>query len=99
VYASKGEDFDPSSCFGEYIVLKELGEGGFGKVILAEHRLTKEKVAIKTIKTEVIGSAADIDNVFVEAEILKSLHHDNIVRVINCLTLQNMQVAIIMEYL
>jgi serine/threonine protein kinase len=35
----------------------------------------------------------------VEAEILKGLHHDNIVRVINCLTLSNMQVAIIMEFL
>lgn len=34
-----------------------------------------------------IGSAADIDNIFVEAEILKSLNHDNIVKVHNCLTL------------
>lgn len=43
-----------------------------------------------------IGSAADIDNIFVEAEILKNLRHDNIVKVHNCLTLPNMQVAIIM---
>lgn len=56
-------------------------------------------MAIKTIKAEMMGSAADIDNIFVEAEILKSLHHENIVKVHNCLTLQNMQVAIIMEYL
>ena len=68
-------------------------------MLLGEHKITKEKVAIKTIKTEMIGSAADIDNIFVEAEILKSLNHDNIVKVHNCLTLENMQVAIIMEYL
>jgi hypothetical protein len=43
-----------------------------------------------------IGSAADIDSIFVEAEILKGLRHDNIVKVFNCLTLQNMQMAIIM---
>ena len=30
---------------------------------------------------------------------LKSLKHDNIVKVHNCLTLKNMKVAIIMEYL
>jgi serine/threonine protein kinase len=99
LYASKGEDFDPSSSFGEYNILTELGEGGFGKVLLAEHRITKDKFAIKTIKTEAIGSAADIDSIFVEAEILKGLRHDNIVKVYNCLTLQNMQMAIIMEYL
>lgn len=56
-------------------------------MLLGEHKITKEKVAIKTIKTEMIGSAADIDNIFVEAEILKSLNHENIVKVHNCLTL------------
>lgn len=55
--------------------------------------------AIKTIKTENIGSVSDIDAIFVEAEILKSLRHQNIVKVHNCLTLKNMEVAIIMEYL
>jgi serine/threonine protein kinase len=66
---------------------------------LGQHKITSEKVAIKIIKTEMIGSANDIDNIFVEAEILKNLNHDNIVKVHNCLTLPNMQVAIIMEYL
>lgn len=66
---------------------------------LAEHKQTKEKYAIKIIKTENIGSASDIDAIFVEAEILKSLRHQNIVRVEKCLTMKNMEVVIIMEFL
>lgn len=96
LYATRGEDFDSSSCFGEYEMLKKLGEGGFGNVFLAQHIQTGQKFAIKIIKTENIGSASDIDNIFVEAEILKSLNHENIVKVHNCLTLKNMEVAIIM---
>lgn len=80
-------------------MIKLLGEGGFGKVFLAEHKQTKEKFAIKIIKTENIGSVNDIDSIFVEAEILKSLRHQNIVKVHKCLTMKNMEVVIIMEYL
>lgn len=54
---------------------KKLGEGGFGNVYLAKHKQTGENFAIKIIKTENIGSVSDIDNIFVEAEILKSLNH------------------------
>jgi len=36
-------------------MIKELGEGGFGKVLLGVHRKTNEKVAIKIIKTSLIG--------------------------------------------
>ena len=96
LYATKGEDFDSGSCFGQYEIGKKLGEGGFGNVFLAHHAQTGEKYAIKIIKTENIGSVNDIDNIFVEAEVLKSLNHENIVKVHNCLTLKNMQVAIIM---
>lgn len=99
LYATRGEDFDSNSCFGEYEMGDKLGEGGFGNVFLAQHVQTGQKFAIKIIKTENIGSASDIDNIFVEAEILKSLNHENIVKVHNCLTLKNMEVAIIMEFL
>ena len=37
--------------------------------------------------------------VFREAEIVKSLNHKNIVKVLNCYTLPNLQVVFIMEYL
>jgi len=50
-----GEDFDSNSTFSEYNMIKELGEGGFGKVLLGVHRKTNEKVAIKIIKTNLIG--------------------------------------------
>lgn len=76
-----------------------MGEGGFGQVLLAKHKQTEEQFAIKIIKTDKVGSTSEIDGIFVEAETLKSLKHDNIVKVHNCLTLKNMQVAIIMEFL
>lgn len=70
LYISKGEEFDQMSQFSEYEIIKTLGEGGFGKVMLGEHQQTKEKVAIKIIKTGAINNATDIDMVFREAEFL-----------------------------
>lgn len=80
-------------------MIRKLGEGGFGQVLLAKHKQTGEQCAIKIIKTDKVGSTTEIDGIFVQAETLKSLKHENIVKVYNCLTLKNMQVAIIMEYL
>ncbi len=39
LFASKGEDFDAKTSFAEYKKTKVLGEGGFGKVILGEHKV------------------------------------------------------------
>ena len=46
-----------------------------------------------------LGNAQDIDMVFREAEILKSLNHKNIVKIKNCYTLSDMKVVFVMEYL
>ncbi|EGR33051.1 protein kinase domain protein [Ichthyophthirius multifiliis] len=97
--ASDGQEYNSSKSFSEYKKLKVLGQGGFGKVILGEHRFTKQKVAIKIVDTNLISNASDIDMVFREAELLKSLKHKNIVTIYNCYTLKTMQVVYIMEHL
>lgn len=40
----------------EYEIIKDLGEGGFGKVVMAIHKKTQKEVAIKFFKTNVIGT-------------------------------------------
>jgi serine/threonine protein kinase len=56
IYISRGEDFDSNSNFGEYEIIRMVGEGGFGKVFLGKHKLTQEMVAIKVMKTDKIGT-------------------------------------------
>lgn len=57
LYASFGQDFDTKATFQEYLITKKLGEGGFGKVLLGQHRTTGLKVAIKIVNTNAIGNA------------------------------------------
>ena len=33
-----GEDFDKSESLAQYQIVSKLGEGGFGKVMLAKHK-------------------------------------------------------------
>lgn len=43
------DEVDKQKKIGNYILGKTIGEGTFGKVKLASHTLTKEKVAIKIL--------------------------------------------------
>ena len=71
-------EFLPSK---KYKILDKLGSGSFGKVYLAQNKYTKEKVAMKEIKkaNKDLLSDGEIKD---EIEILKSLDHPDIVRII-----------------
>lgn len=68
-----------------YKILKTLGTGTFGKVerkfyLVAEHLITKAKVAIKFILKEASKDyALDIKTIR-EIKILKRFNHPNIIR-------------------
>ena len=55
LYVSKGEDFNVNTYYSEYEIIKYLGQGGFGKVVLGRHKKTKELVAIKIIQVKIIS--------------------------------------------
>lgn len=61
---------------GLYDLEKTIGCGGFAKVKLATHILTKEKVAIKIMEKACLGD--DLPRVKLELEALKSLSHHHI---------------------
>lgn len=42
-----------------YILVKDLGEGTFGKVKLGINKITKEQVAIKILEKHKINDASD----------------------------------------
>jgi len=52
---NSGENFDRSSTLAEYDIIRTLGEGGFGEVLLATHKRSQELVAIKFLKASSRG--------------------------------------------
>ena len=68
----------------EYLVVRKLGEGGFGAVYLALQMPIMMKTALKLIKggSSRVGKTDAVDSFLKEAQALASLHHPNIVRLI-----------------
>ena len=89
---------DKDQLLLEYNVLKKLGEGTFGVVVLAIHKITNEKVAIKILEKEKIIDKTDMNRIKKEIEILKQLRHNNIVHLYNVIETST-HIYLIMEYI
>ena len=83
---------------GHFIFERKIGEGTFGKVILAKDEITKEKVAIKILDKNKILKETNISNLEREIKILKLLRHNNIVHLYNVIETNNF-LYLIMEYI
>jgi len=57
-----------------------LGKGTFGKVKMAIHVPTGERVAIKILEKDRIVDVADVERVAREIHILKLIRHPNIIQ-------------------
>jgi len=65
---------------GQYMLGRTIGKGNFGKVHLATHIPTGEKVAIKILEKERITDVCDVERVAREIHILKITKHPHIVQ-------------------
>lgn len=66
-----------------YLIISELGEGGFAYVFKAEDIITKKVVALKIIKEEMLKQENSRDRFEREARACASLNHPNIVQLLN----------------
>ncbi len=72
--------YQSDKTIGHYILGKSIGEGTFGKVKLATHTLTQEKVAVKILEKCKIVDVADVERVSREIHILKIVRHPQVVQ-------------------
>ena len=68
-HASNLKHIKPPSI-DDFNLLKVLGRGSFGKVLLAEHRKTNRLYAIKILKKDVIVQSDDLQCVLLEKQVL-----------------------------
>jgi len=69
-----------SQRLGQYQILKTLGEGSFGKVKLAVHQTTGQKVALKIISRRKLMARDMAGRVEREIQYLQLLRHPHIIK-------------------
>ena len=82
----------------EFVLEQKLGEGTFGTVRLGTNRQTGEKIAIKILEKSKMANSDDKNRLEREINILKKIHHPNIVKLF-CVIETDRQIFIIMEYI
>ena len=86
----------------DYEVLQIIGNGAFGSVCIGRHVASGLPVAIKKVEY-VFVDVSDCRRILREIQMLKSLNHPNIVRIIDILLPKNLQdfneLYIVLEYI
>ena len=84
---------------GGYRVIKKIGEGGMGKVYIAEHELLGKKVAIKVLLPEHSQNPELVQRFFNEARAATRINHPGIVEIYDFGHDQDGSAYIVMEAL
>lgn len=87
-------DTQPAT-WGDFLLLEELGRGGFGVVYRAHERALKREVALKVIDRS--AHEAHQERIRLEGQMLARIDHPNIVKVYG-IHPHGEQLAIVMEY-
>ena len=73
----------PGDCIGPYRLLRQIGQGGFGVVFLAEqHEPVHRQVALKILKLG-LDTRAVVARFEIEREALSRMDHPNIARILD----------------
>lgn len=89
----------PSSAnrIGKYQIIKTLGEGSFGKVKLAEHSTTGQRVALKIINRKTLAKSDMQGRVEREISYLRLLRHPHIIKLYDVIKSKD-EIIMVIEY-
>ena len=93
IYEGKGH----SLVFDEYVVLDQIGEGGMGVVLKAQHRRMKRLVAVKMLLAARLQSPEAVERFYREVQAAAKLSHPNIVASYDARE-QDGTLCLVMEY-
>ncbi|KAF9225155.1 Pkinase-domain-containing protein [Gyrodon lividus] len=86
-----------ASKLGEYTVIGDIAEGTFGKVKMAMHTITGQKVAMKYISKAVIHMTKTKTRVQREVEYMRTLRHPHIIKLYEVISTPT-DIIIVLEY-
>ena len=69
------EQKNAEAALSDFDIKKQIGEGGFGKVFLVEHKETKLLYAMKSIRKDLIIELNYIKNLTTEKNVLQQSDH------------------------
>ncbi len=84
---------------GNYVIQRQLGEGGMGAVYLAEHPRIGRKVAIKVLLRELSANAQAVTRFFNEARASSEIRNEHIVDVLDFGELADGSSYLVLEFL
>ena len=67
--------------FGDFRIVRRLGQGGMGEVYLAEQTSLKRKVAVKVMREDIAANPTALERFHAESKTVAQLSHANIVQV------------------
>ncbi len=80
-----------------YRVLKKVGKGGFGEVVLVEDMVVNEQLILKFLNPNVASDENAIKRFIQELRYARKITHENVIRIYDFITFSNVY-AISMEY-
>jgi serine/threonine-protein kinase len=85
--------------FGNYRIVRLIGEGGFGEVYLAENPLIERRAAVKVLHTALARDAELVRRFLNEARAASAIRHRNIIEVFDAGVTPDGAPYILMEFL
>ena len=90
---------DAGQLFGNYRIVRLLGEGGVGEVYLAENPLIERRAAVKVLHTALARDAELVRRFLNEARAASAIRHRNIIEVFDAGVTADGAPYILMEFL